>query len=333
MRTSAPMQPKLILTANPESDCYLRKWLDDAGYLDDQGYPRKDMDGVRTWFIRIGNDMVWARTRQELLDKYGENCGPMSFVFLPATCHDNPVLLERDKTYLHKLQSLPRIERARLLEGNWHVRESASGYFKKEWVSAVNYHEQEFVQFVRSWDLAGTIPSEKNPRVDSTAGVLLGKTKDGRYVILDCVIFQARYGEVMRRIVEVARQDPPGTKVTIPRDPAQAGKVAAGEQLKYLHSEGVTNVSIMTTGNKSKVTRFQPFAVAAENGLVDYCFGKWNDQLFDQLEAFDASRNCSDDALDAISDGYACLATTKPLPKLGLGMNTTSFTKSSSLPF
>lgn len=333
MRTSAPMTPKMILTANPDADSYLRKWLEAAGYLDDEGFPRKDMDGVRTWFIRIGNDMIWAKTREELYEKYGENCGPMSFVFFPATCEDNPVLLERDKTYLFKLQSLPRVEKMRLLHGNWFVREESSGYFKREWVRPVVYHEQKFVSYVRSWDIAGSLPSELNPRVDWTVGVLMGRTKEGRFVIIDVVRFQARYGEVMKTIAETALTDPPGTKVTIPRDPAAAGKVAAGEQIKYLHQEGVTNVTVMQVGNKSKVTRFQPFAVAAEHGLVDYIIAPWNEAYFNELEAFDGSRRCTDDQLDATSDSYMALATKKTLPTLLGGLQAGSITRTSNLPF
>src|SRR5690606_28629600 len=137
----------------------------------------------------------------------------------------------------------------------------------------------------------------------------------------------------MNKIIETALTDPPGTNATIPRDPAAAGKVAAGEQITYLHQEGVTNVTVMQVGNKSKVTRFQPFAVAAEHGLVDYIIAPWNEAYFSELEAFDGSRRCIDDQLDATSDSYMALATKKTLPNFLGGLQAGSITRTSNLPF
>lgn len=331
MRTSAPMRPKLFMTANPDYNSFLRVWLEGAGYLDEDGLPRPEMDGVRTWFIRQGNDMIWGKSKEELIDRFGEECGPMSFVFLPATCRDNPVLLSRDKTYLYKLQSLPRVERMRLLEGSWYAREESSGYFQKTWVQPVRYYDQQFTHFVRAYDIAGSLPSETLPDPDWTAGVLMGKTKDGRYIVCDVERFRARYGEVMQRIIQIAHNDPPGTKILLPQEPAQAGKIAAQEMLKTLLAEGFAP-SFMST-NKSKVIRFQPFAVAAENGLVGYTEGKWNDAYFSELEGFTGGRNEKNDQCDATSDAFAYLAQKIKLPNLLGGLTSGSITTKSTLPF
>lgn len=294
MRTAAPMKPVMMMTANPDYNSYLRKWLEDAGYLDERGIPRKDRDGVRMWFIRIDNKMVWSESKEELLETYGQNCGPMSFVFLPANCHDNPVLLRRDPSYAHKLMNMPRVEMERLYLGSWYAKETSSGFFKKDFCSPVRLHEQNIVSYCRAWDIAGSLPSEATPNPDATAGVLLAKTKAGRYIVVDVVRFKARFGEVMQRILDTAKSDPDGTQIILPQEPGQAGKAAGQMMIKELLSEGF--YARMRPTNKSKVVRFQPFAAAAEAGLIDYIEDdSWNDVYFDELEQFDGSRKNKDD--------------------------------------
>ena len=123
--------------------------------------------------------------------------------------------------------------------------------------------------------------------------MLIGKTKDARYVVCDVVRFRARFGEVMQKIIETAKGDPPGTQILLPQEPGQAGKAAGMMMIKDLISEGFP--ARMRPSNKSKVIRFQPFAAAAQAGLVDYLEGSWNDTYFDELERFDGSRTVKDD--------------------------------------
>lgn len=174
------------------------------------------------------------------------------------------------------------------------MREEVSNFFRREFVTPVKFHEQEFVAYVRAWDLAGSKPSEVNTNPDYTVGVLMARTKQGRYVILDVERFRENYGAVMQRIIEVAKQDPPRTKILLPKEPGQAGKIAAAAQLKTLQYEGFTP-SFMGTGSKSKIVRFQPFATAAEMGLIDYVEGPWNEAFFDELEQFTGERKNKDD--------------------------------------
>lgn len=309
LRTAAPMKPVLMMTANPSYQSYLRVWLEKAGYLDDNGLPKPEMDGVRRWFVRVGNEMVWAATKEELEETYGADCGPMSFVFLPATCHDNPVLLSRDSSYVSKLKNLPRVEMERLYLGSWYAKESNSGYFKREWLSKVNLFEQDIVSYCRAWDIAGSLPSDSVPDPDSTVGVLMAKTKQGRYIICDVVRFRARFGEVMQRIIRTASEDPEGTQIILPQDPGAAGKAAAQMMIKELIEAGY--YARMRPTNKSKIVRFQPVAAAAEAQLIDYVEAEWNDTYFDELEMFDGSRKNKDDfsiwlSINSSNSGNLC---------------------------
>lgn len=331
MRTAAPMKPVMMMTANPDYNSYLRKWLEGAGYLDERGLPRKDRDGVRMWFVRIDNQMVWNESKEELLKTYGENCGPMSFVFLPANCHDNPILLRRDPSYAHKLMNMPRVEMERLYLGSWYAKETSSGFFKKEFCTPVKLFEQNIVSYCRAWDIAGSLPSEAMPNPDATAGVLIAKTKSGRYIIVDVVRFKARFGEVMQRIIETAKSDPEGTQILLPQEPGQAGKAAGQMMIKELLSEGF--YARMRPTNKSKVVRFQPFAAAAEAGLIDYVEdASWNDVYFDELEQFDGSRKNKDDQVDATSDAFITLAQKLQIPNFLSGLQSANLTHNNPFP-
>lgn len=351
LRTKAKMKTSLFLTCNPSPTSFIRRWIDwwiTPKGEENAGRPNPERDGKIRWFIRQNNEMIWGDSKEELVELYGnrdengvlypdtsekQHCRPLSLQFISATIFDNKPLLLSNPGYLASLQGLKRVKRERDLYGNWDIREEISSFFSRDSVSPVKYHEQDFVAFARAWDIAGSKPSETNPNPDYTAGVLMGKTREGQYVIIDVIRFRENYGEVIKRIVETAKSDPEGTKVVLPQDPGAAGKAVIREQLKYLHEEGIYNVSFMVVGGRSKVTRFQPLASAAENGLVSYIEDAWNEAFFDELEHFTGGRNEKNDQVDAAADSYVSLSTVKKKVNLSLGMNSTSFTKSSSLPF
>src|SRR5262249_14919273 len=47
----------------------------------------------------------------------------LSSAFIPATVHDNKILLDKQPNYIARLMSLPERERKALLEGNWDIFE------------------------------------------------------------------------------------------------------------------------------------------------------------------------------------------------------------------
>lgn len=318
MRTAAPMKPKMMMTANPDYDSFLRKWLEGAGYLDEDGLPLKEMDGVRTWFVRQGNDMIWAKSEEELLERYGEDCGPMSFVFLPATCLDNPVLLARDKSYLSKLKALPRVERMRLLEGSWYAKEEGASLWRREWVEEVDHVQIKPANRVRCWDLACTLVNEKNTAPDFTASVLMSRTEKAEYVIEDVMRFRGRHGDVLQMILQKAAEDGPQVTQVVPRDPGVAGAAYAQDLVRYITEAGFPARAIPVSGRGGKLDRFAPFASACAGGMVKIvkrCANdlenkiyKNNDFFYDELERFDGSRNIKDDMVDSCSDCFTMLS-------------------------
>jgi len=87
-------------------------------------------------------------------------------MFLPAKVFDNPALLQVNPEYLAWLLSLPRLERERLLNGNWKIRPAAGLYFKREWCAVADEVPAD-LDVVRYWDLAATEKTEFNdPRLD-----------------------------------------------------------------------------------------------------------------------------------------------------------------------
>ncbi|MCP3683196.1 MAG: hypothetical protein GY861_10950 [bacterium] len=335
MRTMANMKPVMKITCNPEYNCYLRKWLQDAGYLDENNYgiPLPEMDGVEKWFIRQGNDMIWAASREELIEQYGEDSGPMSFRFVSATCEDNPVLLRHDSSYLSRLKSLPRIEMMRLLKGAWLVQETSAGHYKKDWTTPVMISDvPELTRIVRAYDLAGSIPSEKYPDPDYTVGVLMGVDAQYQIYILDVTRYRKRYAGVIDEIIQTGLQDKEdwGDLVTtyIPEDPSSSGKAACDQMIGEISSYGIRVKRMKTSNVKNrKLKAFEPFAVAAENQMVNVVKADWNDTFHEELEVFDPSVRISgvhDDIVDATADAFQVIKKDKVHKAFAMPTNLTS---------
>jgi len=308
---------QMKITCNPDYDSFLRRWVD--WYLDpNTGIPDPEKAGKMRYFVRQGEELHWADTREELEEVYGTGpeSGIVSFVFHPATIYDNPPLMEADPTYVSRLKSLARVERDRLLHGSWYARATEVGYWKKDWVEFVERPPMKVKKRVRAWDLAGSIPSETYPNPDYTAGVLMSVDQDNRYYIEDCVRFRKRFQGVFEEIVRCAREDGADVQIIIPADPGAAGKQYASQLIRDLADKGF-HARVKTT-NKNKVTRFAPFSAVSEAGFVTLVRGPWNDDYTDELEAFDGGRNKKDDAVDATSDAYWALSQSITLPDFTL---------------
>lgn len=321
IRNAGENGPKkqLVLTCNPLKDTYLHRWIE--WHLDPEtGIPDRSKDGVIRYFVNDTGKVHIYLTKEEALEKHPHLSEEdlLTVTYISALVYDNPVLMKNDPGYVSRLKGLPRVEQERLLWGSWTASAEASGYFKKEWMEPVRLHEQEIVSYCRAWDIAGSLPTEDNPNPDYTAGVLMAKTKQGRYIIVDVVRFRQRYGEVIKRIIETAANDPEGTRIILPQEPGQAGKAAGQMMIADIVEAGFS--ARMRPTNKSKVIRFQPFAAAAEAGLVSYVEDDWNNEYFNELEGFDGSRRVKDDMVDSTSDAFITLAQSLRIPDMSSGL-------------
>ena len=199
--------------------------------------------------------------------------------------------LEKTLTSYHTAAQLQQNPQAR-----------AGGMFKRDWFPVIKEIPLG-TKFVRGWDLASTEDGG-----DYTAGVKVGRQKNGRFVIADARRAQYSAAKVETLITNTASQDGYSTKISLPQDPGQAGKVQAGYLVGKLAGYNVT----ATPESGSKITRAEPFAAQAEAGNVDILEGAWNSAYFDELEIFGNDAG-NDDQVDATTRAFNSLLTTNAL--------------------
>ena len=309
------VSPHMKITCNPDYNSFLRHWL--AWYLDpDTGIPLPERDGITTYLLAVDGKMNFAETAEELREKFGQKRNPITFKFISANVYDNPVLCEANPEYVDWLESLGRVERDRLLHGSWLARAEAAGYFNRNWVEEIPLQPTKTVQRVRAWDISGTLRSDLNQDPDWTVGVLMSKDVNSIYTVEDVVRDRQRYGGVFEMILDTARRDGDDVTILIPQDPGAAGKAYAAQMIRELAEHGF--YARIKQTNKSKVTRFAPFAAVAEAGGVRYVTGEWNEVYLNELERFDGTRNIKDDQVDATSDAFHQLASNIHIPDFTL---------------
>lgn len=345
LRGRAKMDKNIWITCNPDPDSYLRRWIDWYLYPKEHphgGRPDPSKSGIERWYLMLGNEIVWGSSRQELFDVYhikmgkntsgNWNCNPKSFRFIAATCEDNPIMLRDNPDYIGILFAQSDVEVERQFHGNWDVRPEDSGYFKRSWLTMLNPHSRDDMSYkkdvvmrVRCWDLACTLPSPVNPSPDYTAGVLMARTRDGRFIIEDVIQVRKREGENIDFIIGVAKEDIKRygkVQCYLPVDPAESGKSIKFQRAKEFAMQGVPVKFIKVSTKRGKLDRFLPFSAAAENGIV-YAIKNidWNNIYFSEMEAFDGvSRRVHDDMCDSTSDAFNTLATTKEYKVLSASM-------------
>lgn len=319
-RSTCGVRPYVRATTNPDADSWVASfiawWIDQA-----TGYPIPERAGKLRWFIRLNDVIIWADSPQELRDKYGrpdlpddheDQVMPKSVTFIPAKLSDNRILMKADPGYLANLKAMSTVERERLLGGNWKIKPAAGLYFKRQDVSLVDIMPSDVVAWVRRWDLAATEPSETNPDPDWTAGVLMGRRANGRYIIADVVHMRKRSDEVRKAVKRTAENDTQRfgsgkVKIWIPQDPGQAGVQQVEDYTKFLSGYSVR--SVRETGDK--VTRADPFAAQWQANNVDVLRAPWNDTFFGELEAFPSTAH--DDQVDAASGAFHSLTKSKSM--------------------
>lgn len=206
-------------------------------------------------------------------------------------------VVERDKTIMGSYASAGQFQqRPAPREG---------GMFKREWFDGrIIGAAPAGTVWVRHWDLAATA-SEK---ADRTAGVKMGRTPDGRYVVAHVIKTQSEGNEVRKLIRAIADVDGKGCMISLPQDPGQAGKVQKQDFVAQLAGFNVR--ALQETGDK--VTRAEPFSAQCEAGNVFLVRGPWIEGYLDELCLFPNGK--FKDQVDASSGAFARLLTA-PKPK------------------
>lgn len=298
VRSMSGIKGYVRATCNPDADSWVARFID--WWIDPiTGLAIPERSGVLRWFIRVDDQIVWADTPDELIATYGSNQKPKSATFISASIHDNKILMEKDTSYLSNLMALSKVEREKLLNGNWKIRPSSGLYFKREWFEKVeDTTENQFK--VRFWDRAATEENGKNDP-DWTVGVLLSKDKSGFIYVEDVVRFRGSPHKVENQILMTAEHDGRDVLIGLAQDPGQAGKVEAAYLVRKLSGYRVMTVS----ETKSKVVRAQPISSQAEARNIKILHQKWNYDFLAELEAFPEGRH--DDQVDALSGAFDLL--------------------------
>lgn len=309
-RSTCGVEPFIRATCNPDADSWVAKFIE--WWIDpDTGYPIPERSGKLRWFVRRDEILYWANTKQELWKRFDlktpeEKAEPRSVTFIMSKLEDNQELLKVNPGYMANLKAMSVIERERLLHGNWKIKAAAGLFFKRSQVGDyLSFVPDDVIEWVRCWDLAATEKAE-NGDPAFTSGVLMGKRKNGRYIVADVVNKQMSASDVRQTIKHTAQQDIAKykrVKIRLPKDPGQAGKEQAESYIKFL--AGFNVVTVAETG--SKEARAEPMAAQWQAGNFDVLTGAWNEEYLQQLENFPDSK--FKDMVDASANAFTELET------------------------
>lgn len=284
-------------SCNPDAESWVAKLI--SWYIDEDGFAIKERCGKIRWFVRVDDVVHWASTKEELLDKFGRESIPKSFTFISASLRDNKILMEKDPSYLANLMAQSKVERERLLDGNWKVRPSAGNVFNRNWFRVVDEIPDGWVSCIRFWDRAATKPSPQNPDPDWTRGLKLYKYKNGKCLVAGLESARDSAGKIETLIQNTASRDGKVCSIGVQQDPGSAGK---GEIENFVKIFSGYKIEILQTTD-DKITRALPVSAQAEHGNIDVLRGDWNESFFSELENF-PSKNYHDDIVDCLSGAY-----------------------------
>lgn len=306
-RSLCGIKPYIRATTNPDAESWVADFIE--WWIDERGYPISERSGVIRYFIVLDDDVKWSDNPQQLSDRFNVRIeDTKSFTFISSSIQDNKILLEKDPGYLANLKALSTVERERLLNGNWKIKQQAGLYFKRTQVDIVSAIPGKIRSIIRAWDLAATVPTPDNPSPDATAGVLIAVLHDGRYIILD--VIHGRWGaadvrRIVRNAAEIDRKKYGYVKIRLSQDPGQAGKEQVESYIKHLTGFAVR----VQKESGDKVTRAEPFSAQWQVGNVLILAEAWNNEYFAELEGFPEGKH--DDMVDASANGFTELQSSR----------------------
>ena len=316
---SVACKPYIRATCNPDADSWVAEFID--WWIGADGFAIPERSGKLRYFYRSEGVIHWADTARELIDQFEVPIKSLfdksdwdadfydfaknmikSVTFINSSIFDNKILLKSNPDYLASLQAQDKVNRERLLNGNWKIRQSAGMYFKEEYFPFVPALPKNIVSYCRSWDLASSEPTPTNPSPDATTGVLMAKDSDGYFYIVDLKWLQGTPARVKDLILNTAVRDKEkygsNLTITVPQDPGQAGKGQAQDLIRML--SGFNARSERPTGDK--VTRASALSAQSEVGNVKVLTGEWNNKFIREMESFPEGKH--DDIVDAAADSF-----------------------------
>jgi predicted phage terminase large subunit-like protein len=225
----------------------------------------------------------------------------------PSTCTVLPDWRKAGEPLVPERYPLAKLEQIRSRIGNYYwealhqqrPRPKAGGMYKWDAFRSVDALP-EGARWLAYWDTAGTEGAG-----DNTAGVLMGRTREGRYVVADCVAGQwspGRKDSEVKAACERWRALVALRTVWLERESGVGGEERSKSTVRALAGFDVRTER--PTG--SKEDRGMPFAAQAEAGNVDVLRGPWNHAFLEELADFPHSAH--DDRHDAAAGAFNRLA-------------------------
>ena len=284
-RSTCGVRPYIRATCNPDANSWVKKFL--APWIDKRFKGTPAQSGEIRYMYRDGGEIIWVEPDER------PPARAKTVTFIRSTIYDNKILMKEDPGYLANLESLPLIERQRLLHGNWDIKHEDRRYdvdWFKIWPRG---REFETVAQVRYWDLAATEEAE-NRNACFTAGALVSKLSSGDYLVEDIRRVQFNPGDVDRLIQRTAKRDGKEVEIWIEQEPGASGKAVISDYSRKLagyifHGDRVTG---------DKATRSRPLEVQAEFGNIYLLDAKWNQTFLDEAENYPLGHK---DQIDAVA--------------------------------
>lgn len=295
-RSTCGVEPYVRASCNPDADSWVAGFI--SWWIDqDTGYPMAERSGKIRYMARVNEEIVWGDSKQEVVDIANaadydvtiEQDDVKSVAFVASNIYDNQALLSKNKGYLANLKALSIVERERLLYGNWKIKAAKGLFFPRSALpELLDSVPDDVTRWVRGWDLAATDTDEGGDPA-YTASVLLGKRRNGRYIIADATNNRYKADKVRALVKQCAVSDKAKYKrvrIRMSIDPGQAGKEQSQSYVKMLAGFSVSTVK----ESGSKESRAEPFAAQWQAGNVDVVAGPWTEALLGQYEAFPESK-------------------------------------------
>ena len=325
-RSICGVAPYTRASANPDPDSFLVHFL--AWWIDEDGWARPDRSGSIRWFIRVRDELVWSDVvcPADDLDNYevyadaarralershpGQGDDALSVTFVLARLQDNAIGNALDPDYIKKVRAMPHVEQQRLLGGdkggNWKIRATAGKVFNRGHfrAAAALPARPEISAVVRYWDKAGTEGGGKY-----SAGVLMIRTRDNRYVIADVERGQWAAGEREQVIKQKAHADRTqfgaAVETWVEQEPGSGGKESAENTIRNLAGFNVR--AERPTGDK--LTRANPLAAQTQPPAQNVWIlaAPWNEAFLREAHNFDGVHGVMDQ-IDAASGAFNKLA-------------------------
>lgn len=332
-RSTCGINPYVRASTNPDADSWVAGFI--SWWIDQEtGYAIPERSGKIRYMARVNEEIVWGDSPEEVIRIANESDFDVeitkddikSVSFVSSSVYDNQVLLKNNPGYLSNLKAQSIVERERLLYGNWKIKAAKGLFFPRSALPPLlDEVPNDVTKWVRGWDLAATDTDEGGDPA-FTASVLLGKRKDGTYVIANATNDRLKAEKVRNLVKQCAVSDKAKYKrvrIRMSIDPGQAGKEQSQSYIKML--AGFSISAVKESGTKE--ARAEPFAAQWQAGNVSVVAGPWTEALLGQYESFPESK--FKDMVDAGSNAFNELEqmnTSSAPPK---DINTTMTSKSS----